>query len=145
VILEIPDIRQDNDHDCGQAAAIAALRYLGITKRIPSGLCNPVQGMAPDTIEAVFRSFGLAVLSGEMREEDLRHLTHTGRPVLCPITTTAGGHWVVVRGVARGKVLYHCPTHGPSSLPMASWLAGWVDSSRAGHTFTRWGICPGGM
>jgi hypothetical protein len=61
---------------------------------------NPVQGMAPDTLAAVLRSLGLRVLAGQMVGgiADLQHFTRLGCPVACPITESAGGHWVVVAG-----------------------------------------------
>ena len=141
VKLQIPDIRQRADYDCGAAALDAVCQFHGLRRRGPSALANAVQGMSPDTVEAVLRSLGLSVLSGAMTLADLRHLTQTGRPVLCPITADAGGHWVVVAGVGYGRVSYHCPTHGPTKLPVAEWCLRWRDTSRAGMEFRKWGIC----
>ena len=143
-MLMIPDVRQTTDYDCGAAAVDAVAEFHGQRRRSLSGIkhiANPVQGMAPETVEAVLRSIGLTVLSGVMTVADLRHLTRTGRPVLCPVAT-GGGHWVVVRGVTRCRVHYHCPTHGPSSLPILSWESQWHGETRHGHGFERWGICP---
>lgn len=141
VLLDIPDIRQAADYDCGAAALDAVARFHGIRERGPAKLCNVVQGMSPDMIEAWLRAVGLRVLSGSMTVDDLQHLTRTGRPVLCP-TTLYGGHWVVVRGVERGRVHYHCPTIGANKMTFAWWLLHWRDATRAGHEFDRWGICP---
>lgn len=140
-MLTIPAILQATDYDCGAAALDAVAEFWGLRKRGPVRLANPIQGMAPDAVEAVLRSLGLSVLSGTMTVGDLRHLTATGRPVLCPVAL-AGGHWVVVRGVARGSVHFHCPTTGPSKMREAEWLVDWRDNSRSGHWFDRWGICP---
>lgn len=142
MLLDIPDIRQADDYDCGAAALDAIARFHGLRARGPVALANPVQGMAPDTVEAVLRSLGLSVLSGTMTVDDLRHLTRSGRPVLCPVAHH-GGHWVVVRGVERGRVYYHCPAAGPAVLREADWLAAWRDTSRTGQRFLQWGICPG--
>lgn len=141
MLLDIPDIRQQADYDCGAAALDAVLSFHGLRVRGPVRLANAVQGMSPDTVEAVLRSVGLAVLSGTMTVGDLRHLTRAGRPVLCPVSA-GGGHWVVVRGVARGRVHFHCPTRGPVHTPELHWVAEWVDTSRSGQTFSHWGICP---
>lgn len=138
--LLIPDVRQRSDFDCGQAAVEAVFRYHGLTGAVRR-LANPVQGMAPDTLEAVLRSVGLAVLSGEMTAADLRHLTATGRPVLCPIQHDGVGHWVVAAGVARGKVHYHDPLAGPRSLRLAEWADRWTDTGRHGTAFVRFGVC----
>lgn len=85
----------------------------------------------------------LSVLSGTMTVDDLRHLTRTKRPVVCPVTLPDGnGHWVVVRGVLRGRVHIHCPIFGPHAQPVAAWLSRWYDSTSKGHEYDRWGICP---
>lgn len=143
MILEIPDVRQATDYDCGAAAVDAVCAFHGLRKRGPSRLANAVQGMCPSTVEAVLRSLGLSVLSGAMELSDLKHLTQTGRPVLCPITTEDdGGHWVVVAGVHRSMVWYHCPLAGMRKATVADWCLRWRDTSRAGQEFRKWGICP---
>jgi ABC-type bacteriocin/lantibiotic exporter with double-glycine peptidase domain len=141
VFLTLPDVRMRDSFDCGAACVEAAAAFWGVRCR-PARLANPAQGMAPDTVEAVLRSIGLAVLSGTMAAADLRHLTRTGRPVLCP-TGLYGGHWVVVAGVARGRVHYHDPAAGPARLGLAAWDAAWGDTSRSGQAFARWGIACG--
>lgn len=140
-MLDIPDVRQQEEYGCGAACLDAVFQFFGVRSTAPKRLSNAVQGMAPDTIEAVLRSGRLDVLSGTMSVTDLQHLTRTGRPVLCCISQ-AGGHWVVVRGVNRGKVYYQCPTYGPSVIPVLSWLAGWSDETVRGHVYRQWGICP---
>lgn len=140
MLLDLPDRRQSADYDCGAAAVAAACLFLG--RRPPARLANPVQGMAPDTVEAALRLAGLPVLSGTMTVDDLRHLTRAGRPVLCPVSLH-GGHWVAVRGVERGRVHFHCPLDGRLALPAAEWVAAWRDTSRAGHEFDRFGIAAG--
>ena len=142
MLLDIPDVRQREDFDCGAAALDAVARFYGVRERGPVRLANPVQGMSPDTVEAWLRAVGFGVLSGTMRVADLAHLTRTGRPVLCPITGAGGGHWVVVRGVTRTRVHFHCPTNGARWWPHALWVSAWLDSSRTGQAFARWGICP---
>lgn len=142
MLLDIPDVRQASDYDCGAACLDAVAQFHGLRVRGPARLANAVQGMSPDTVEAVLRALGLPVLSGTMAVADLRHLTRTGRPVLCPVAR-AGGHWVVVRGVARGKVHFHDPAAGPGAEREADWLAGWRDVARSGAEFARWGIGAG--
>lgn len=142
VILALPDVRQTDDHACGSACAEVVRRFFGLKARAPD-LANPVQGLAPDTLAAVLRSLGLRVLAGQMLGgvADLQHFTKLGCPVVCPVTARAGGHWVVVAGVARRKVYYHDPTHGPRSVPLADWLDGWRDTSAESlQAFDRWGI-----
>ncbi|MES2208572.1 MAG: cysteine peptidase family C39 domain-containing protein [Chloroflexota bacterium] len=128
-MLTIPDVRQRDDWSCG-AACLAALFRFHRTRR-PwwlAQLPNPDRGMSPDTVEAaLFAVFGRPPIRGRLDLADLRHLAATGRPAICAVTWAAGPHWVICRGVARGRVGYHDPTHGPGSMPAAEWLAGWRD------------------
>lgn len=141
MLLDIPDVRQREDFDCGAAALDAVARFYGLRERGPVRLANAVQGMSPDTVEAWLRAVGFGVLSGTMTVADLAHLTKTGRPVLCPVAR-GGGHWVVVRGVFRNRVHFHCPTHGPDVAHEFDWVPAWRDETRAGHDYRHWGICP---
>ena len=141
-MLELNGAMQKGDYDCGAACVDTVIRYYGIRTSVAFlDLANPIQGLSPDSIEALCRKAGLSILSGTMTTDDLQHLTKRERPVLCPITTPEGGHWIVVRGVARGRVYFHDPADGPRSLKLADWSAGWRDTSRAGHEYDRWGIC----
>lgn len=140
MILQIPDVRQQSDFDCGAACIEAVLQLGGRTP--PDSLANPVQGMAPDTLEAVLRSVGVRVISGTMCVDDLKHFTRGGRPVICP-TDIEGGHWVIVAGVGRGRVHYHDPDAGMQSVAESKWRSLWCGSTRFGHAFDRWGIAAG--
>lgn len=135
-MLTIPDIRQGDDYSCG-AACLAALFSFHRTRpplwlrRLP----NRDRGMSPDTIEAVlFDGFGRPPLRGRMVVDDLRHLTRSGRPVICPVICpviwSEVSHWVVVRGVARGRVYIHDPMDGPVSMAAAEWHGVWRDKPR---------------
>lgn len=144
-MLTIPDVRQRGEFDCGLACVVAAARFLG--KR-PSydrfgDLVDPVRGMEPDVVVAALASLGLGTLAGRMPGglADLQHYTRLGLPVLAPITVEAVGHWVVVRGVARGRVYVHDPSwRGPRSVRLQSWLDAWRDYTVSGHECTNWGI-----
>lgn len=140
-MISLPDIRQSTDYDCGAAGIDVVCRYYGRRARGPVKLANPIQGMSPDTVEAVFRSLGFTVLAGRMTVDDLAHLTKTGRPVLCCVTIDTGGHWVVVRGVTRSRVHYHCPLRGPRSTFITDWESNWHDRTTSGHVYDRYGLC----
>lgn len=142
MLLDLPDVRQRDDYDCGEAAADTVFRFLCGRSLSHVALSDAVDGLHPSNLEAGLRRAGLAVQSGTMTVADLQHHTRAGRPVLCPIAHH-GGHWVVVRGVARGKVYYQCPTAGRLSLSLAQWVDAWRDSTRAAHDFDRWGIAAG--
>jgi predicted double-glycine peptidase len=142
MLLDLPDVRQREDFDCGTAAVETVLRFLGVRAAGRGVLADQVDGTHPSTIEAALRRAGLAVQSGTMTPADLRHHTRQGRPVLCPIAAH-GGHWVVVRGVGRGFVYYSCPAEGAKQVRLSAWLDLWRDSTRAAHDFDRWGIAVG--
>jgi predicted double-glycine peptidase len=145
MLLALPDVRQDRDDACGTAAVEVVRRFFGLKARAPD-LSNPVQGTAPDTVAAVLRSLDLRVLAGQMigGVADLQHFTKLGCPVVCPITARAGGHWVVVAGVARKKVYFQDPETGPGALAIADWLDGWRDTSAETlQAFDRWGVVVG--
>lgn len=141
MLLTIPPVFQKNDHDCGSAALAAVLAYHGLQAASwLKKLANPVQGMAPDTIEAVlWEAFG-RVSRGTMTVGDLQHFTNTRRPVLCPVTIDGDGHWVVVRGVAYRKVHLHDPSRGAWSMPIADWREAWQDSTTAGVEYRNFGL-----
>jgi ABC-type bacteriocin/lantibiotic exporter with double-glycine peptidase domain len=141
MLLELPDVRQENGHDCGEAAACCVARFFG-TALLTRSLASPEDGTHPSALETVFRRAGFAVQAGTMTLADLKHHVAQGRPVLCCVAQH-GGHWVVVRGVGRGKVYYQCPVDGPLSMRAAEFASQWADVTRAGHEFARWGIAVG--
>lgn len=143
-MINLPDVRQDDDWDCGRACARAVLSSFSIhVGHSDIRLANPVQGMCPSTLEAIIRSYHLSVLSGHLRVHDLKHFTDTGRPVICPISIL-GGHWVVVCGVSRGSVYYHDPITGPMQRArVASWVSNWRDTDSKGNGYVNWGIVCG--
>lgn len=140
MLLTIPDIRQSSDHDCGAAALSAVLQFHGLQPaKWVKKLANPVQGMAPDTIEAVLWEALGRVTRGTMAVADLRHFCNTRRPVLCPVTFEGEGHWVVVRGVAYNRVEFHDPLRGPGSLTVKKWEEAWHDST-PGSVYRAFGV-----
>lgn len=139
-MLDTPDVRQKDDYRCGPVCMDCAFRLLGA--RITASaldIASPIDGTHPAAIEHGFRAAGLNVCSGSMTVDDLKHHTRLGRPVLCS-TAIFGGHWVVVRGVQRKRVYYHCPVEGRKSLPVDTWVGLWHDFERTGHAFVQWGI-----
>jgi hypothetical protein len=137
--IELPDIRQDTGSDCGKAVATCVWELRGVKKRpIP---WTPLDGTAPDTLEAVLWQSGLSLQSGCMDIGDLKYHTSKGRPVIC-LLTEAGvtGHWVVVSGVRYRQVHFHCPIDGPSFEPIVDFERRWLDQTRRGEVYVRWGI-----
>lgn len=139
-MLTLPSLYQKSGHDCGQAAARVVYRYHGLRKADPPK-GSELDGTHPAEMERAFRNAGLCVQSGEMAPADLRHHTRLGRPVVCLVTESDGeGHWVVVGGLVRGRVRFHCPTRGACAEPVAAFAARWHDSDRVAVRYERWGI-----
>lgn len=136
--------RADDAH-CGAVCAAVVLDLCGYhpdeaTERVAKMLpVTAMDGVDPRTMEAFFRRQGLRVQSGEMTIADLRHHTEQGRPVVCLVKDN-GGHWVVVTGVVRRSVCYHCPIEGEQVKSRTVWAAGWYDVDRFGTEYRGFGI-----
>lgn len=137
-ILDLPDVRQRADYDCGAAAFACVTRYWeGRGRKIKS---HPINGTPIDQMEPALLSAGYCVQGGNMEVSDLRHHTRAGRPVLCLIQSDGCGHWVVVRGVNRGRVYIADPADGLRSIAAAEWESLWHDTDRRGTVFRRHGL-----
>lgn len=139
-MLCLPDIRQTRDFDCGRAAVASVYQFFEIRKR-HSALCtSSLDGTDPRTLEAYLRKDGFFVLSGDMTIQDLREQTKAGRPVIVLMTLHGGGHYIVVSGVARGKVCFQDPVAGSSKMDAGEFEEAWHDFDRFGQVFERFGI-----
>ena len=141
-MLDLPDIRQRTDWDCGAACVEAVVRFYGrpLPQLIPR-LATPTDGTQPDTLKAAFyAALGPNVVSAPMTLGILRGFIADGKPVVCAVIPEGEetGHWVVVRGVTPKRVYYHCPTNGRESLPHGEWLACWRDDDDS--PWQQWGI-----
>ena len=141
-MITFPDTRlQSEEWDCGRAVARTVLSLFGRTI-LKNDLTNPIQGLCPSAMEATIRLYGLPVISGRMRVEDLKHFTNGERPVMCPIADH-GGHWVAVAGVVRNFVHYFDPTIGLTRRRVDRWVQSWLDSDTKGNVYSNWGIVCG--
>ncbi len=136
--LSIPDVRQQSDHDCGEAAVVAVLRYWGLRNK--PAFATPQDGSDPRQLESALRLAGLKVLSGEMTIVDLRHFTKEGRPVICLTQSEGQGHYVVVSGVHGRYVQYHDVSCGIVHCTKKLWELDWHDRGRMGESFVHFGI-----
>lgn len=152
-LLDIPDLRQEGDWDCGPAAVQSVCQYFG---RGPSTRqafvealgADPKQGTAPPAVVSLLsRLDGLKVTAGAALEvEDLTRFFHAGQPVLCPCRpdkTAASGHWVVVTGTGLGQVFLQDPAAGRRMLSEEEWLSIWYDRDADGVGYERYGIAVG--
>jgi len=137
-LLDLPAVLQRDDHSCGAAVFACVTRYWeGRGRKLKS---HPVHGTPPDQLEPAFRAAGYSVLSGELDTAAMRSLTALGWPVCCLVQSDGTGHWVVVRGVQRGRVYLMDPADGVRSVPVPEWESVWVDSDRRGTVYRRHGV-----
>jgi len=144
MLLDLPDIRQSSDFDCGAATTNCVFTYLGYNKPRKFFLqmlgTNEMNGTDPRTLEAQIRREGYKVLSGDMAIEDLRSQANQGRPVILLVTLHGGGHYITSRGVQRGRVHYQDPSCGPQSMKVNEFKERWNDYDRFGITYANFGI-----
>lgn len=143
-VLALPDVRQKGDHDCGLAAVLCVLRYLGV-RRSREELelllgSTRLDGTDPRAVEARFRCEGLAVQAGTMDEYDLGHHARRGRPVVCLVSRGGVGHYVVSAGCRYGLVHYHDPACGPTRERLPRFVEQWSDWDRHGGEWRRFGV-----
>lgn len=136
--MDLPDIRQRENHDCGDTAFRIVCESHGWRAR--AALSNPIDGTDPRTLEHGFRRLGKRVTSGEMTLADLRHFTRRGCPVIALVQLDGVGHYVVVGQSTSRFVAFQCPSNGPRSLSAAKFLRLWTDIDRSGTIYHQWGI-----
>lgn len=138
-MLAIPDVRQRDNYDCGPACVKSVEQFYGrnrpLVEYVAGLVASPTEGTDPRTVERYLRGLGYCILSGEMTVDLLRHFTDKDWPVI--VLTT--GHYVVARGVARGRVYVQDPDLGPRSIKSEDFAKAWEDHDRV-ETFHRWGI-----
>lgn len=144
-LLKLPKVKQRAPYDCGEAAARCAFAYFNLEypDLTAAGWPNPIDGLDPRVLEAVFRVAGLNVQAGEMTLEDLKHHAANDRPVLALIRLGKDGHWVVSRGVSRNRVYVMDPAGVAGAYSSAEWHERWRDICRGGHVFYQFGIAVG--
>lgn len=135
-MLELPDIRQRTDWDCGKAVVQCVLGFFETQADTRLLLTNPMDGTDPRAIEALLRKIGRHVVSGEMTIEDLRYFTKSGRPVIAVVN----GHYVVVAGLTRARVCYQDPLVGPMRCRIKDFAGWWREADRLGVTYNQFGI-----
>lgn len=141
--MELPDLRQKNSYDCGMIACRIVLRVLRrrLTRDLAGRLnTNPIDGTDPRAIESTLRHMGLGVIAGEMTIDDLRLQSQLGRPVICLVTRSGVGHYIVSAGVDCGRIKYQCPADGPCTISRSKFILSWRDVDRLGATYHQFGM-----
>jgi predicted double-glycine peptidase len=153
--LDLPDVRQSHNYDCGAAVAMAVGRYFGVgpaNEEAWIGLVGaiPEAGTPAAGIVQAMRDLGLSTIAAsDMNVEDLADFVNAGHPVICSgqylqeSQDETIGHFVVVVGVAADEVFLQDPLAGRVSLPADKFVALWHDWDPDGTALIRFGIAVG--
>lgn len=124
-LIDLPDIRQEDNYSCGAAIAMSVGQYFGVG---PATLeewktalgTDEEQSTRPMAIVEYFLDLGLSVNAAHgMSLDDLKGYWKKGWPVICPIqeygvpskqASFDYGHYVGVIGVALGHVFVQDPS-----------------------------------
>lgn len=141
-MIELQPIFQRKSFDCGRAVVQTVLTYYG---RDPKETRRRLQvssfdGVHPAGIAAFLRDQGLKVLLGEMTLGDLRWQTRQGRPVIALVQRAESGHYLVVKGVRRGRVFYADPADGAGDEHELAFLGRWHDTDGLGTKYEYFGL-----
>lgn len=156
--LAVPDFRQELPFSCGAAATRSAHAYLA--EPLPAEAdyraelgTTPEDGTSPEAIAAFFAGRGFATEArGGMTLADLAGHHAAGDPVIVPLQMYGtpeeeredrSGHYVVVTGVAGGRVTFQDPGRGPNSLPAEEFDGLWHDREAGGKEADHFGIAVG--
>jgi HK97 family phage portal protein len=170
-LIELPDVRQQDNYSCGAAVAMSVGRYFDVG---PESLeewkaaldTTPENSTRPIKIIEYLTSLGLAVTAAsDMTVEDLRDFWKDGMPVICPIqeyglpskqASFQYGHYVATIGVAHGQVFVQDPSidnvlegqgsdqaPGRSLIAESTWDSVWHDRDADGRQYVRFGIAVG--
>jgi len=152
VLIDIPDIRQNWDYDCGAAALRACATYFGmpgIEEIYMNDLgTSPTDGTSTVAILRVARQLGLcADVREKMEIDSLQRTLSNGCLVVCPIqaddpNSEEGGHYVVACGynAADGTLTLQDPLRGRVTIAEADFVRRWHDRGADGREYVRYGI-----
>lgn len=136
--IDIPDIRQRGEADCGRACVNAYCDFLGVSRPVVS--VDLWLGVAPIAVVAALRAAKLNVIHGVLTLEMLKAFLKMGHPVITLIQSEGVGHYVIVTGVTARNVHYHDPASGPAKCPIDRWPDIWTDTDFLGSPYNRFGI-----
>jgi len=154
-------IRQQYDYSCGSAALATLLRY-HYGRAVNEAQVFQVMYVMGD--QAKIRQVGFSLLdmktylqsiglSGLGYRESLQDLEASRAPAIAVIRVGAYQHFVVLKGVAAGKVLVGDPALGLKAYPLAEFAKVWngvvfmIDPQSAAGAFNQaaeWGAFPHG-
>jgi ABC-type bacteriocin/lantibiotic exporter with double-glycine peptidase domain len=139
-MIDFPDVRQLDGHDCGATCVYGVLRVLKLRVRrsevARALLTDDLDGTHPAAVEAYLRQQGLKVSAGNMSLKDLAHHTKAGRPVILAVK----GHYLVAVHATRTHVTVHDPEQGKLKMHANDLEAIWHDTTRSGAVYDHYGI-----
>lgn len=170
-IVELPDIRQQDDFSCGACASASVGRYFGVG---PDNVDDWKKALGtsektstlPRSIVSYLGSLGLEISAKHnMTVDDLRMSVQSDRPVIVPLqeygipskqASYLYGHYVVVVGVQTGYIIVQDPSYdnvlygqgtdaapGKMLIREDKWLEVWHDRDVEGNRYVRFGISVG--
>lgn len=162
-LLEIPDVRQAGDFDCGAAATQSVALYFGVDEgRQESDYVRELgttegDGTEPEAIIDWLNDHGLVTTSGQgMSLDDLKRFYAEGKPVIVPLqmygdtpeydqeeAANETGHYVIVQGLGLGLVFFQDPIGGRQMMAEADFDARWHDREKEGVIDDHFGIAVG--
>jgi len=159
MILDYPDIRQDDDSSCGPAVVRSVLNFFGededhqiLKKHLK---CTDDWGTDPIDIVKYFKKRGFKVKDYELTIEQVIDFVNKKKPVILCIQAWAHpkanykkswdhGHYVVVIGYNKKekKILFHDPSvvDQRAYLDFKDLLDRWHDVDRKGIKYNNFGI-----
>jgi SPP1 gp7 family putative phage head morphogenesis protein len=165
-LIEVPDVRQNDQKSCGAAASMSVGLWFGVGPETLDDwkqLLHTGESTRPQAIIQAFQDLGLRVRArAGMTVEDLRRATDAREPVICPVQSYgptgsyADGHYLVVIGVDKGYIFCQDSSvdnviagsesiQKPGRVMIAEedWLRAWHDQDEDGRWYHHFGIAVG--
>lgn len=168
-LIEVPDVRQREDWDCGAAACMSVGQHFGVGPDTLTGWVDllgtdETDGTDPQAIFKVLRGLGLRCVPRDgLTLDDLSAAQERGEPVLCPVQAWGtpaeerrgrSGHWLVVLGRGLGYVFAQDPSaskatkdgpHAPGRVMIREqdFLDAWFDVGADGTEYVKFGLIVG--
>ena len=143
--LDLPDVRQQADYDCGPSACMSVCLFYGVGPEAEEDYIAALgateeAGTDPEAIEAYLQQVGLTVEAGnDLEIADLAEYVQQGKPVICliqdyeespeQVAELEAGHYVVVCAADDDTVSLQDPSAGKVDMPAVEFLSRWQDRS----------------
>jgi HK97 family phage portal protein len=142
-ILDVPNVRQKSDFDCGPAATMSVASYFNVGPETEQEYIDALgttkaNGTTPAAIAEYLASLGLHVAAkDDLTIGDLARAVRAGSPIIAAIQAyeddpeeipeERSGHYVVVCGADVKTITLQDPSAGRVTMPTIDFLARWED------------------